>query len=80
MRTTLDIDSDVLTAVKELALRERKTAGQFASELMREALHVRTRKAAAEKSQVKFGFEPIPSGGDLVSNELIDELHEELAI
>lgn len=80
MRTTLEIDDDVLTAIKELALRERKTAGQFASGLMREALHARTCKVAAEESQIKFGFKPIPSGGELVSNKLIDELREELAV
>jgi hypothetical protein len=32
MRTTLDIDDDILHAVKERACRERKTAGQLMSE------------------------------------------------
>jgi len=31
MRTTLDIDDDVLQAAKELARRERKTAGAMIS-------------------------------------------------
>jgi predicted transcriptional regulator len=38
MRTTLDIDDDVLQAVKELAEMRRKTAGKILSELVREAL------------------------------------------
>jgi hypothetical protein len=38
MRTTLDIDDDVLSAVKELAEMRRKTAGQLISELVRDAL------------------------------------------
>jgi hypothetical protein len=38
MRTTLDIDDDVLNAVKELAEMRHKTAGQFLSEIVREAL------------------------------------------
>lgn len=80
MRTTLDIDDDVLAAVKELAKRERKTAGKYASGLMREALHARTSRAAAEKSHGQYGFSPIPAGGDVVTNELIDEIREELAI
>lgn len=80
MRTTLDIDDDVLAAVKELARRERKTAGNYASGLMREALLARTSKAAAEKPHGKYGFRPIPAGGDVVTNELIDEIREELAI
>jgi hypothetical protein len=38
MRTTLDIDDDVLNAVKELAAARRTTAGQVISELARKAL------------------------------------------
>ena len=33
MRTTLDIDDDILQAAKELARAEKKTAGQVLSEL-----------------------------------------------
>ncbi len=35
MRTTLDIDDDVLLAAKDLARRQRKTAGEVLSELAR---------------------------------------------
>ena len=38
MRTTLDIDLDVLQAAKELGGMRRKTAGQILSELARKAL------------------------------------------
>ena len=38
MRTTLDIDGDVLQAAKELAALHGKTAGQILSELARKAL------------------------------------------
>jgi hypothetical protein len=38
MRTTLDIDDDVLQAAKELAEMRKKTAGQILSELARKAL------------------------------------------
>jgi hypothetical protein len=38
MRTTLDIDDDVLQAAKERARAEKKTAGQVLSELARQAL------------------------------------------
>jgi len=38
MRTTLDIDDDVLSAAKELARSAHKTAGQIISELARKAL------------------------------------------
>ena len=38
MRTTLDIDDDVLQAAKELGALHGKTAGQVMSELARRAL------------------------------------------
>jgi hypothetical protein len=38
MRTTLDIDEDVLQAAKELGRAHGKTAGQMVSELARQAL------------------------------------------
>lgn len=38
MRTTLDIDEDVLQAVKELAAATGRTAGQVVSELARKGL------------------------------------------
>ena len=38
MRTTLDIDDDVLQAVKERAAMQEKSAGQLVSEMMRDAL------------------------------------------
>ena len=81
MRTTLNIDDDVLIAAKELARRERKTAGRLVSDLMREAL--RTRAAPASERRAKrdlYGFKPIPAGGAVVTNELVDELREELRV
>jgi hypothetical protein len=38
MRTTLDIDDDVLQAAKELAISRGSTAGKVLSELARQAL------------------------------------------
>ncbi len=38
VRTTLDLDDDILQAVKELGQLQRKTAGQMLSELARKAL------------------------------------------
>lgn len=80
MRTTLDIDIDVLAAAKELAKRERKTAGQFVSELMREALRARAHRLADESPRELYGFKPIPAGGAVVTNELVNELRDELGV
>ena len=38
MRTTLDLDDDILHIAKQLAQQRRKTAGQMISELVRQAL------------------------------------------
>ncbi len=38
MRTTLDIDEDVLVAAKELARRQNLSAGQVVSQMLRKAL------------------------------------------
>jgi hypothetical protein len=38
MRTTLDLDDDVLQAIKEIGSVQKKTAGQILSELARKAL------------------------------------------
>ena len=42
MRTTLDIDDDVLNAAKEIAANRGTTAGRVLSELARKALHPRS--------------------------------------
>ena len=81
MRTTLDIDGDVLIAAKELARRERKTAGELVSDLMREALRARAGSSGETRAQRGlYGFMPIPTGGAVVTNELVDELREELGV
>ncbi len=81
MRTTLNIDGDVLTAAKELARRESKTAGELVSDLMREALQARAGSAGKARAQRdSYGFKPIPAGGAVVTNELVDELREKLGV
>ena len=80
MRTTLNIDDDMLGAVNALAIQEHKTVGKVASELLREALHARASKAAAEYSLDQYDFRPIPAGGNVVTNELVDALRGKLAI
>ena len=56
MRTTLDIDDDVLQAAKELGALHRKTAGQVVSELARKAL------APAGTHRLRNGVPLLPRG------------------
>ena len=75
MRTTLDIDDDVLRAAKEIARREHKTAGAVISELTRKALT--TPPPATRERKAVHGFRPFPARGKVVTNARIDELREE---
>ena len=75
MRTTLDIDQDVLLAAKDLARRQRKTAGEVISELARRALT--QAPAGTEEPEAFYGFRPLPRRGGVVSNELINRLRED---
>ena len=81
MRTTLDIDDDVLQAAKELARRERKTAG-FLSELARRGLTEAqdTRLKGPTANEVFLGFRPFARRGTIVTNEIIGRLREEIQI
>ena len=83
MRTTLDIEDDVLAAAKELARRQGTSAGQMVSQLLRAAL----RGAAAPHlspsgdSPSIAGFRPFPArAGQLVTNERIDQLRDEAGL
>jgi hypothetical protein len=77
MRTTLDIDDDVLQAAKERARREGSTAGKVISDLARRALTVPLRTAGVREPKSVYGFRPLAPRGALVTNELIDRLRED---
>lgn len=79
MRTTLDIDDDVLQAAKELARAEKKTAGQVLSALARKALTAPSgfAESAGEQSGFMFknGFYVLPNrDGPPVTTELVEQL------
>ncbi|GAA4413039.1 hypothetical protein [Quisquiliibacterium transsilvanicum] len=76
MRTTLDIDNEVLAAAKELARCERKTAGQVLSELARRALTGSDIAHKAEEPVSVYGFRPFAARGPLVTNDAIDRLRD----
>ena len=76
MRTTLDIEDDVLAAAKELAQRQGVSTGQVVSRLLRSAL---TGEAPAQRSGVAVvaGFRPFAARDQhLVSNEQIDQFRD----
>ncbi|MBG7606812.1 MAG: CopG family transcriptional regulator [Verrucomicrobia bacterium] len=83
MRTTLDIDSDVLEAAKELAAKEKTTAGRIISEVFRKGIQSRrTPGAMASKGKdgIKNGVPLMPSRGDLVTSERIRKIMDDEGI
>lgn len=66
MRTTLDIDADVLAAVKERAKALDTTAGKVLSDLVRKQL---THGAGAY--EFRNGVPVLPPTGKIVTNEMV---------
>jgi len=74
MRTTLDIDEDVLQAAKELAASRRRTAGQVISELARKGLE------PAHRARVRNGVPVLsrrPPAAPRPTMKLVNELRDE---
>ncbi|MFO1266369.1 MAG: CopG family transcriptional regulator [Rubrivivax sp.] len=76
MRTTLDLDDDVLRAARELARRQNLPAGRVVSSLLRKALTGDADPAPRRAKSAVGGFRPFASGGRVVDNELIDSLRD----
>jgi Arc/MetJ family transcription regulator len=79
MRTTLDIDDDLLAAAKELARRERSTAGRVVSRLLRHSLAgaVAPKVATRSRRAAVAGFQPFPArAGVVTTNEQVDALRD----
>ena len=79
MRTTLDIDKDVLEAAKEIAKRQNLSAGKVVSQIVRSVL---TGQAAVAKGDTVSeppsvaGFRPFPARRSVVTNETVNRLRE----
>ena len=73
MRTTLDLDDDVLQAAKEIAKLRGRTAGQVVSELARQALE------PAPSVRVRNGVPLLPTrpGAKLITLEDVNRLLDE---
>lgn len=83
MRTTLDIDEDILNATKELARRERLSAGQVVSRLLRGALTGQPPGTPAPGDSTAAsvaGFRPFGPRGKVVTNDQVNALREQEGI
>ena len=75
MRTTLDIDDDVLAAAKQLARKRNSTAGEVISELARQALT--TSSIPDEEPSYRNGFRLLPRTGKIITSEMVRKWLEE---
>jgi len=76
MRTTIDIDEDILLAAKALASKQRRSAGSIISELARKGLSGGSQVLA--ESNERYGFNPLPKRGVIVTDELVESIRKEL--
>jgi hypothetical protein len=74
MRTTLDIDDDVLAAAKDLAAVRKTTAGQVISDLARAALTAPTGRRSV---RMRNGFPILPKTGAVLTTEMVDRVAED---
>ena len=85
MRTTLDIDDDVLAAAKSLAKAANTTAGRIISDTMRRAIQngladqlPLTGELKAVEPQAVYGFTALtPSGQHIVTPDMVRALRDE---
>ena len=76
MRTTLDIENDVLAAARELARQQNVAVGKVISRLVRDALSGRG-QGGAEKGRSVGGFRPFPMKGTIATNEQVEALRDD---
>jgi len=74
VRTTLDLDLDILQAAKELAATRKTTVGKVVSELARRALE--SPKAARVRNGVPL-LPKRPAGSPKPTMKLVNELRDE---
>ena len=82
MRTTLDIDPDVLQTAREIGKKEKKTAGKVISEMARNGFYGQEPAVREQTAPytTKHGVPVLPPTGRLVSQESIQRIRDDEAI
>jgi len=75
MRTTLNIDNDVLAVAKQLAKARHCTVGRAISDLVRQAL---TRSPIrGDEPRYRNGFRILPATGQIITSEMVQKWLED---
>ncbi|MDE0123266.1 MAG: hypothetical protein OXN97_01695 [Bryobacterales bacterium] len=76
MRTTINLDDDVLLVAKGIARRDGTSIGAVISELARKALNGDPCDGTGDAQESFYGFCPLPKRGRPVTNDQINRLRE----
>ena len=85
MRTTLDLDEDILAAAKSLAKAGQTTAGRIISDTMRRAIQLGLAdpsqtippKTLAMEPQAVYGFLPLTAPGQqIVTSDMVRAIRD----
>ena len=81
MRTTLQLDDDVLAAARVLARQRRRSVGDVISDLARQALSRSTEGGSEKVLEQRSGLPQLPvrASGGVVDLELVNQLRDEEA-
>ena len=77
MRTTVDLDDDVLAAVRSLARAQGRSMGAVLSALARRGLADRTKIAEDTSGSGGFPVFDVPSGGRPITSEMVREIQDD---
>lgn len=81
MRTTLQLDDDVLAAARVLARQRRRSVGDVISDLARQALSRPAEGGSQADLEKRSGLPqlPVTPSGGVVDQELVNQLRDEEA-
>jgi hypothetical protein len=74
MRTTVDLDDDLLMAAREIARQRRVSMGRVLSDLIRQAMT--RRDAGASRGDIPLF--PVQADAGVVTLELVNQLRDEV--
>lgn len=77
MRTTVNIEDDILAVIKEMARKEHVSAGRVISRIVREALTDRNCRQNAGSEQTVAGFRPFLPREKVISNEQVNWIRDD---
>ncbi|MFZ1699818.1 MAG: hypothetical protein WBO10_06765 [Pyrinomonadaceae bacterium] len=80
MRTTIEIEDDILQAAKERAASEGSTAGKVISKWARQGFGGSNKSRAPAKLRSRNGIRQLPSRGEVITMEHVQKIMDDEGI